>query len=114
MFRHRILPFPCLFHFLFLLPFPQSQDNMYDKHLGLLPMAALTTDFESPRLNRRRRVRHRVHTPAYASFTGMSKGFVLYLNQIRNNKEGGWVMVWPVAVEVNRNFGLGLCLGESS
>ena len=33
---------------------------MYDKHLGLLPpMAAMTPDLQSPRLNRRRRVRHR-------------------------------------------------------
>src|ERR1700730_8897681 len=113
MFRHRILPFPCLFHFLFLLPFPQSQDNMYDKHLGLLPMAALTTDFESPRLNRRRRVRHRVHTPAYASFTGMSKGLVLDLNEVVDISEDGASVQCPSALELNRDYALCLDLAEA-
>jgi len=63
---------------------------MYDKHFGLLlPMAAMTPDLKSPWLNRRRRVRHRVHTPAYASFTGMSKGLVLDLSEILANSEDG-------------------------
>jgi hypothetical protein len=77
-------------------------------------MAAMTTDFESPRLNRRRRVRHRVHTRAYASFTGMSKGLVLDLNEIVDISEDGASVLCPSALEVNRDYALCLDLAESS
>ena len=88
---------------------------MYDKHLGCYPpMAAMTPDLQSPRLNRRRRVRHRVHTPAYASFTGMSKGLALDLNEIVDISEDGASVQCPSALELNRNYDLCLDLAEAS
>jgi hypothetical protein len=87
---------------------------MYDKHLGwLLPMAAMTPELQSPQLNRRRRVRHRVHTPAYASFTGMSKGLVLDLNEIVDISEDGLSVRCPSALELNRDYVLCLDLAEA-
>ena len=87
---------------------------MYDKHLGLLPpMAAMTPDLQSPRLNRRRRVRHRVHTPAYASFTGMSKGLVLDLNEIIDISEDGASVRCPSALELNQEYVMCLDLAEA-
>ena len=88
---------------------------MYDKHLGLLPpMAAMTPDLQSPLLNRRRRVRHRVHTPAFASFTGMSKGLVLDLNEIVDISEDGASVQGPSALELNREYPLCLDLAEAN
>jgi putative methionine-R-sulfoxide reductase with GAF domain len=87
---------------------------MYDKHLGLLPpMAAMTPDLQSPRLNRRRRVRHRVHTPAYASFTGMSRGLVLDLNEIIDISEDGASVRCPSALELNQEYVLCLDLAQA-
>jgi hypothetical protein len=77
-------------------------------------MATITPDFESPLLNRRRRVRHRVHTPAYASFTGMSKGLVLDLNEIVDISEDGASVQCPSALELNRDYVLCLDLAEAS
>src|SRR5260370_22541226 len=87
---------------------------MYDKHFGFVtPMAAMTPDLQSPRLNRRRKVRHRVHTPAYASFTGMSKGLVLDLNEIVDISEDGASVQCSSALELNRNYVLCLDLAEA-
>jgi GAF domain/PilZ domain/Sel1 repeat len=77
-------------------------------------MAAMTPDFESPRLNRRRRVRHRVHTPAFASFTGMSKGLALDLNEIVDISEDGASVQCPSALELNREYALSLDLAEAN
>jgi GAF domain/PilZ domain/Sel1 repeat len=88
---------------------------MYDKRLGLLPpMAVMTPDLQSPLLNRRRRVRHRVHTPAFASFTGMSKGLVLDLNEIVDISEDGASVQCPSALELNREYALCLDLPEAN
>src|SRR5258708_15995485 len=76
-------------------------------------MAAMTPDLKSPPLNRRRRVRHRVHTPAYASFTGMSKGLVLDLNEIVDISEDGASVQCPSALELNRNYVLYLDFAEA-
>src|SRR5579864_93051 len=48
---------------------------------------ASASQFE--RTNRRRRVRHKVHAPAYASFSGASKGMMLDLHEILNISENG-------------------------
>src|SRR5437660_9301715 len=77
-------------------------------------MAAMTPDLQSPRLNRRRRVRHRVHTPAYASFTGMSKGLVLDLNEIVDISEDGASVQCASALELDRTYALCLDLPEVS
>src|SRR5207248_10474152 len=39
--------------------------------------------------NRRRHVRHKVHSPAYASFDGIAGGMVLDLTEVLNLCEGG-------------------------
>ncbi len=77
-------------------------------------MAAMTPDLQSPWLNRRRRVRHRVHTPAYASFTGMSKGLVLDLSEILDISEDGASVQCPSALELNRDYALCLDLAEAN
>ena len=76
-------------------------------------MAVMTPDLQSPRLNRRRRVRHRVHSPAYASFTGMSKGLVLDLNEVVDISEDGVSVQCPSALELNRDYALCLDLAEA-
>src|ERR1700732_2738667 len=76
-------------------------------------MAAMTPDLQSPRLNRRRHVRHRVHTPAYASFTGSSKGLVLDLNEVVDISEDGASVQCPSALELNRDYALCLDLAEA-
>jgi hypothetical protein len=77
-------------------------------------MAAMTPDLQSPLLNRRRRVRHRVHTPAFASFTGMSKGLVLDLNEIVDISEDGASVQCSSALELNREYALCLDLAEAN
>src|SRR6202521_1208065 len=76
-------------------------------------MAVMNPDLQSPRLNRRRRVRHRVHSPAYASFTGMSKGLVLDLNEVVDISEDGASVQCPSALELNRDYALCLDLAEA-
>jgi putative methionine-R-sulfoxide reductase with GAF domain len=77
-------------------------------------MAATTTPPQAVPVNRRRRFRHKVRTPAYASFIGESKGVALDLNAISDISEDG------IAIEVNsvqepgRRFDLHLDLAESS
>jgi len=77
-------------------------------------MAATNTPPQAVPVNRRRRFRHKVRTPAYASFIGESKGIALDLNAISDISEDG------IAIEVNsvqepgRRFDLHLDLAESS
>jgi GAF domain-containing protein len=77
-------------------------------------MAATITPQQAVPVNRRRRFRHKVRTPAYASFIGESKGMALDLNAISDISEDG------IAIEVNsalpkaRRFELYLDLAESS
>lgn len=51
------------------------------------------------RTNRRRRVRHKVHAPAYASFSGASKGIVLDLHEILDISENGVAIQCPSQLE---------------
>ena len=77
-------------------------------------MAANTAALQSPATNRRRRVRHRVQTPAYASFTAESKGAMLDLNEILNISEDGVAIQCSSPLETSRRVGLCLDLAESS
>jgi putative methionine-R-sulfoxide reductase with GAF domain len=63
------------------------------------------------RTNRRRRVRHRVHAPAYASFSGASKGIVLDLHEILDISENGVAIQCPSQLEPNGT--VTLCLDLS-
>ena len=63
--------------------------------------------------NRRRRVRHKVHTPAYASLNGDSGGMVLDLNEILDISQDGMSMQASPPLEVNRTVSLCLDLSET-
>jgi len=65
-----------------------------------------------PTINRRRRVRHRIQTPAYATFTGESKGAMLDLHEILNVSEEGVAIQCPAPLEVGRRINLCLDLAE--
>src|SRR6266480_7879305 len=63
--------------------------------------------------NRRRRVRHKVHTPAYASLNGDSGCMVLDLNEILDISQDGMSMQTSPPLEVNRTVSLCLDLSET-
>jgi putative methionine-R-sulfoxide reductase with GAF domain len=63
--------------------------------------------------NRRRHVRHKVHTPAYASLNGDSGGMVLDLNEILDISQDGMSMQTSPPLEVNRTVSLCLDLSET-
>src|SRR6266550_146013 len=62
---------------------------------------------------RRKRVRHKVHTPAYASLNGSSGGMVLDLNEILDISQDGMAMQTSHPLEVNRTVSLCLDLSET-
>jgi putative methionine-R-sulfoxide reductase with GAF domain len=64
--------------------------------------------------NRRRRVRHKIQAPAYASFTGASKGKMPDLNEILDISEDGVSVQCGLSLEPHREFDLCLDLAESS
>ena len=64
--------------------------------------------------NRRRRVRHKIQTPAYASFTGESKGVILDLHEILDISEDGVAIQCNVPLPPNSHFDLCLDLAEST
>jgi putative methionine-R-sulfoxide reductase with GAF domain len=65
-------------------------------------------------LNRRRRVRHKVHAPAYASFTGASKSEMLDLYEVIDISELGVAVQCTSPMEVNQQVALCLDLAEAS
>ena len=79
-----------------------------------IAMAANTVALQSFATNRRQRVRHRIQTPAYASFTAESKSAMLDLNEILNISEDGVAIQCASPLEVSRRFDLCLDLAESS
>jgi hypothetical protein len=64
-------------------------------------------------LNRRRRVRQKVHAPAYASFTGKSKSEMLDLYEILDISEVGVAVQCASPMEVNQQVELCLDLSEA-
>jgi putative methionine-R-sulfoxide reductase with GAF domain len=75
-------------------------------------MAAPTSLAQTTQTNRRKRVRHRIQTPAYATFTGESKGTMLELHEIVNISEGGVAIQCEAPLEVGRRINLCLDLAE--
>jgi putative methionine-R-sulfoxide reductase with GAF domain len=63
--------------------------------------------------NRRRHVRQKVHSPAYASFDGIAGGMVLDLTEVLNLGEGGMAIQANAALEANRTLNLVLDLSET-
>jgi GAF domain-containing protein len=77
-------------------------------------MVAMSAPLPSPFPNRRRRVRHKVRTPAYASFTTESQGAMLDLNGIVDISEDGVSIQCNSPLQADRQFDLCLDLAESS
>lgn len=64
--------------------------------------------------NRRRRVRHRIQTPAYVSFTAESKGLMLDLHEIVDISEDGIAIQCHAPLEVEKFVDLCLDLADCS
>lgn len=76
-------------------------------------MASLTS-VKSAQPNRRRRVRHQIQTPAYASFPSESKGAMLDLHEVINISEDGVAIQCHTPLEVGKVLNLCLDLAECS
>lgn len=75
-------------------------------------MVASSTLSRPPVPNRRRRVRHKIQTPAYASFTAQSQGAMLDLHEILNISEDGLALQCHSRLEVNSHVSLCLDLTD--
>jgi putative methionine-R-sulfoxide reductase with GAF domain len=76
----------------------------------------MSATVQTPRpasLNRRRRVRQKVHAPAYATFGAASKGEMLDLYEVLDISEIGVAVQCPSPMEINRQVELCLDLAES-
>lgn len=62
---------------------------------------------------RRRRIRHKLHSPVYASFNGPNAGMVLDLNELLDLSEDGFAVQTNTRLEVNRSLTLSLDLPET-
>jgi hypothetical protein len=76
-------------------------------------MVAKSSALQAGIPNRRRRVRHKIQTPAYASFTAESQGAMLDLHEIVNISEDGIALQCDSPLEVDRRINLCLDLAES-
>src|SRR5437879_2860499 len=76
-------------------------------------MAAMTPPLAA-RHNRRRRIRHKILTPAYASFTTESKSAILDLYEIVDISEDGVAIHCSAPLETTRELDLCLDLAESA
>jgi putative methionine-R-sulfoxide reductase with GAF domain len=75
--------------------------------------ADLSRELNPSTRDRRRCVRQRVHTPAYASLDGNSSGMVLDLSEILDISEEGMSVQNSAPLEVNRSLSLCLDLSET-
>jgi GAF domain/Sel1 repeat len=66
-----------------------------------------------PRPERRRRIRHKLHTPVYASFAGPRPSMVLDLSELLDVHEDGFAVQTGEKLEVNRPVNLSLDLVET-
>lgn len=78
---------------------------------ALSPMSALSTFRPAPP-NRRRRVRHKIQTPAYASFTAESESSMLDLYEIIDISEDGAAIQCSALFEVGKQVSLCMDLAE--
>ncbi len=79
---------------------------------GPFPMAAITSELRVSKPNRRRRVRHKIQTPAYATFTTESKGAMLDLYEVVDISEEGLAIQCPKPLEKDHEISLCLDLAE--
>ncbi len=64
-------------------------------------------------VERRRRIRHKLHTPVYASFNGPNTGMVLDLSELLDLHEEGFAVQTSAPLRVNRTVNLSLDLPET-
>ena len=77
-------------------------------------MAAKTSALQPVSSNRRRRVRHKIQTPAYATFTAESKSAMLDLHEIVDISEDGVAIQCHSPLEVKTRVNLCLDLADCS
>ena len=75
-------------------------------------MAVMTSALHPVTPNRRRRVRHKIQTPAYATFTAESKGAMLDLHEIVDISEDGIAIQCHSPLELDRRVNLCLDLAD--
>lgn len=75
-------------------------------------MAAINSSLSTSVPNRRRRVRHKIQTPAYASFTAESKSAMLDLHEILNISEDGIAIQCHTPLEAQKTVTLCLDLAD--
>ncbi|MFY9558914.1 MAG: GAF domain-containing protein [Terriglobales bacterium] len=66
-----------------------------------------------PAGERRRRIRHQLHTPVYASFNSPNTGMVLDLSELLDLHEDGFAVQTSERLEVNRTMSLALEMPET-
>ena len=99
----------------FLLTFPWFRVKMSDKRVRpRFPMSATVQASRPASLNRRRRVRQKVHAPAYASFSGASKSEMLDLYEVLDISEVGVAVQCTSPMEIDQQVELCLDLAEAS
>jgi len=77
-------------------------------------MVAISSTLPTAVLNRRRRVRHKIQTPAYAIFTAKSQGAMLDLHEIVDISEEGMSIQCHSPLELERQMDLCLDLADCS
>jgi hypothetical protein len=77
------------------------------------PMSAIAQASRPASLNRRRRVRQKVHAPAYASFSGASRNEMLDLHEVLDISEIGVAVQCASPMEVNQQVDICLDLAEA-
>ena len=75
-------------------------------------MAVMTSALQTVSPNRRRRVRHKIQTPAYATFTGESQGAMLDLHEIVDISEDGVAIQCHSPLELEKRVNLCLDLAD--
>ena len=75
-------------------------------------MAVMTSAVRSALPNRRRRVRHKIQTPAYATFTAESQGAMLDLHEIVDISEEGVAIQCHAPLDADKRVNLCLDLAE--
>ena len=75
-------------------------------------MAAMNSVLRPVSPNRRRRVRHKIQTPAYVSFTAESKSAMLDLHEIVDISEDGVAIQCHSTLDVQKNLNLCLDLAD--
>ena len=75
-------------------------------------MAVMNSALQPVSPNRRRRVRHKIQTPAYASFTAESKGAMLDLHEIVDISEDGVALQCHSPLQVQSRVNLCLDLAD--